>query len=288
MLDKLWLDANGSSPLIVDLVWAGTDLYTGLTPTFVCMPNEQVTPSSSKRTELPWKAAQQWLNGKVPGAPGHEALRTRLRFFHDDLSLVSGEELWQLAVAEVSLGSESSLVSDGEVWRASPTHVKDIDKLLKPHVSVNPSYLPSYRPGETEAAYNVRAESRDGHFLLDKKLVTLPGRFMHVKRKTTSSTMSHVITQAIASTRLLRGEAAARKKLDAVLKEEKPPPPQLAKMRAHCESFGSTPTGRVSIVIVGSWRRAPDVTQLPLLTRIALNGWLREMPCARDIVLVGS
>lgn len=302
VLDKLWVDANGSPPLAVDLVWAETEPDTGRTPSFVCLPHEQVTPTSSKRTELPWKAIQQWLNAKTPNARGHEALRTKLRFYHDDLSSASAVELWHLAVAQLSLGPDSFMISDGEVWRASQSHVKDIDRVLKPHVTVNPSYLPPYVLGEPEAVYNARAESHGGHFLLDKKLVTLPGqtpfepcdllsadgRFMHVKRKTTSSTMSHVITQALASTRLLRGEAAARKKLDGVLKGSSPPPSKLADMRAHCDSFGSTPTGRVSIVIVGSWRGKPDVTQLPLLTRIALNSWLRDMPCARDIVLVGT
>lgn len=302
VLDKLWVDANGSPPLAVDLVWAETEPDTGRTPSFVCLPHEQVSPASSKRTELPWKAVQQWLNAKTPNAPGDEALRTKLRFYHDDLSLASSFDLWHLAVAQVSLGSDSFMISDGEVWRASQSHIKDIDNLLKPHVTVNPAYLPRYVLGEREGDYNVRAQSHGNHFLLDKKLVTLPGqtafepcdllssdgRFMHVKRKTTSATMSHVITQALVSTRLLRGEAAARKKLDSVLKSAKPAPPKVADMQAHCNSFGSAPTGRVSIVIVGSWRGKPDVTQLPLLTRIALNGWLREMPCARDIVLVGT
>jgi uncharacterized protein (TIGR04141 family) len=300
VLDQLWVDANSATPLDVDLVWADTDLDTGTTPAFVCLPHEQVT--SFQRPDLPWPAARAWLNSKTPSLPGRDALRTTLRFYHDDFSLASAVELWQLAVAQVAVGTDSFFISDGDVWRASTSHVQDIDELLKPHVTVYPPYLPRYKAGEMEGDYNRRASAHGAHFLLDKNLVKLPGqttfepcdllsadgRFMHVKRRTTSATMSHVITQAVASTRLLRGDSVARKKLDSVLKAAKPPPPKLAEMRAHCNSFGGAPTGKIMIVIVGTWRGKPDLVQLPLLTRIALSSWLRDVPCDREIALVGT
>lgn len=174
--------------------------------------------------------------------------------------------------------------------------------MLAGHVSVNPAYLPRYVPRENEGPYNQRAASHGNHFLLDKSLVQIPGqttfepcdllsadgRLMHVKRKTRSSTMSHVLSQALTSTQMLRNVAEARDRLDAALLAASPTPKDLTKMRDHCASFSGRSTATVEIVIVGVWRGAPDVTQLPLLTRIALSGWVRQMPCPTQVVLVGA
>jgi uncharacterized protein (TIGR04141 family) len=303
VLDSLLVQASALTPLGVDLVWADADRETGLSPTFVCFPNERVSATSSKRTEVTWASALAWLQNKKAGEPGRNALRTTLRFFVDGQSApMATEELWRLAVAQVSVGSDTYMVSDGEVWRASRSHIADIDNVLAPYVTINPPWLPRYIGGEREDAYNIRAAAHGGHLLLDKSLVRLrrqttfepcdllspDGFFMHVKRKTSSSTMSHLFTQAITSTQLLRAEPAARDLLDETLRNHTPALAALQQMRDHCASFASRPTGTVVVVIVGTWRSTPDVTKLPLLTRIGLNAWLRQMPCAAQIVLVST
>lgn len=303
VLDELLLQATAKKPLVVDLVWADADQVTGLTPSFVCFPKERSTPTASKRKEMTWTSALGWLLGKCPGEPGREALRTNLRFFVDGSDTPSvEEELWRLVVAQISVGGDTYLISDGEVWRASRSHIADIDNLLTPHVTLNPPWLPSYVAGESEDSYNKRAAAHGNHFLLDKSLVRLPGQtsfepcdllsqdglFMHVKRKTSSATMSHVAAQAVVSTQLLRSDAKARDLLDKALLKETPAPAALQQMRDHCASFSSRSTGTVLVVIVGTWRHVPDVTQLPLLTRISFNNWLRQMPLEAGIVLVGT
>ena len=303
VLDELYAQATRSkSALEVDVVWADADPETGMIPAFVCFPREQATPSSSHRTDLTWDVAATWLAAKAPKAPGHDALRTRLRFYADDCSPRGDVELWQLLVAQLGVGKDTYMVSDGEVSRASRSHIDDIDNLLAPHVVVNPAHLPAYKAGEREGDYNQRASVHGKHFLLDKSLVQIPGqttfepcdllshdgRLMHVKRKTSSSTMSHVVAQALTSTQMLRNVPEARDLLDAALIAAVPAPPKLGSMRDHCASFAGRPTGTVEVVIVGSWRGTPDITQLPLLTRITLNGWIRQMPCPTQVVLVGT
>lgn len=303
ILDELYAQATRSkSALEVDVVWADADPESGVIPAFVCFPREQATPSSAHRTDLTWAVAATWLAGKQPKAPGHEALRTRLRFYADDCSPNGEVELWQLLVAQLGIGKDTYMVSDGEVSRASRSHIHDIDNLLAPHVVVNPAHLPAYKAGEREGNYNQRASVHGKHFLLDKSLVQISGqttfepcdllshdgRLMHVKRKTSSSTMSHVAAQALTSTQMLRNVPEARDLLDAALISAMPAPPKLASMRDHCASFAARPTGTVEIVIVGSWRGTPDITQLPLLTRITLNGWIRQMPCPTRLVLVAT
>lgn len=303
VLDELYAQATRSkNPLDVDVVWADAEPEAGVIPAFVCFPHEQATPSSAHRTDLTWTVAVTWLASKKPKALGHDALRTRLRFYADDCTPRGEVELWQLVVAQLSVGKETYMVSDGEVSRASRSHIADIDNLLAPHVAVNPAYLPAYKAGEREGSYNVRAGLHGKHFLLDKTLVQIPGqttfepcdllshdgRFMHVKRKTSSSTMSHMVAQALTSTQMLRNVPEARHLLDAALIAAKPAAPKLASMRDHCASFAARPTGTVEIVVIGSWRGTPDITQLPLLTRISLNGWIRQMPCPTQVVLVGT
>lgn len=302
VLDELAACALGSLTDI-DLVWADADPATGVTPQFVCFPGERSGAAASRRTELTWPAAWAWVQGRHPSAPGSETLRIRLRFFEAAGQPPSAEvELWQLLVAQVSMKGQTYLLSDGEVWRASVSHIQDIDNLLTPRVVVNPAWLPRYVPGEDEATYNKRAAAQPDHVLLDKQLLRLPGqtpfepcdvlsadgRFLHVKRKTGSATMSHVVTQALAATQLLRTTADARNLLDAMLRGMTPAPARLQDLRDHCASFDSRPTGEVNVVIIGSWRSSPAASQLPLLTRISLNSWIRQMPTPAGVVLVGT
>lgn len=287
ILDELLVQATAPKPLAVDLVWADADPDTGITPAFFCFPNEHSKAGDSHRTVMTWPGVLQWLAWKKgSNTSGRDSLRTLVRFYAEaDTAPTSSVELWHLLVSQISIGSDTYMISDGEVWHASKSHIADIDNLLAPHVTINPSWLPRYSPGETEGSYNKRAALHGNHFLLDKNLMRLPGQttfepcdllsstglFMHVKRKTSSGTMSHVVTQALVSTQLLRSDATARHLLDNALLAYTPPPPGLQQMQAHCASFAARTTGTVQVVIIGSWRQKPDITQLPLLTRISLT-----------------
>lgn len=300
LLDAVWDSAVAPSPLHFDLVWADADTETGLVPRTVRFPLER----DKGRTELPWPAALAYLRtSQEPDVAGRVALRTRLRFFESsDAGPVVETELWKLLVAQIAVEGRTYLVSDGEVWQTSAAYIADMDASLETHVVVNPATLPRYRGGEREDSYNRRAAAFGGHFLLDKKLVQVPGQtaveaadllsadgeLMHVKRKTGSATMSHVTAQALASAQLLRSSPQARALLDELLISAVPAPTHLQAMRDHCASFGDRPSASVHIVIAGTWSGVPSVSQLPLLTRINLNGWVRQMPCERRLVLVGT
>jgi uncharacterized protein (TIGR04141 family) len=139
--------------------------------------------------------------------------------------------------------------------------------------------------------------------LIDKKLLRLKGqtaieagdlmssdgRLMHVKLRKSSSVMSHVTAQAIASTELLRSDSAARAQAISMLKLLTPAPPNLQTLINHFTSFDTQPTVTVEIVIAGEWPGGiPTIGQIPLLTRLNIGSWIRRMPVARRIVLVGT
>lgn len=303
VLDGLLTQAsNTAAPLAVDVVWAAPDSYTDVTPRYACFPRERSGPGAVHRLDLTWATAKQWLDAHAAGQAGSESLRTTIRFYDDQHDRVETLELWELLVAQLAVNGTTYMVSDGDVWRTSAAHIANIDALLAAHTIVNPTWLPRYLPGEVEGDYNQRAATHGPHALLDKQLVTLPGhtgfeagdllsadgRLMHVKRKTRSSAMSHLTTQAVASTRLLRGEPLARNAVTAALAALNPPAPALTALTAHIDSFGGATTANVDLVIIGQWRGIPSIAQLPLLTRIGLNNWLRDMPTPRAIVLVGT
>lgn len=299
VLDALWAGATASPTTIVpDVVWADDDPDTRLAPETVRLHGER---GATGRTTLTWQIIQQWLTGQHPTLTGASALRTKLRFYTGPLPAAEAE-LWAHLVAQVDVDGVSYLISDGEIWQFSSRYLIELDARLTSHTVVSPAHLPPYKAGEAEGDYNKRAAKANGHLVLDKALLRLPnqtaveagdllsakGELMHVKRRSRSSTMSYVANQALAAVHLLRSDAAARTLLDNVVASSKPKPAALRDMRQHCASFGANISAEVQLVIVGQWRGTPSVGQLPLVARLTFDSWLRQMPCARRLVLVGT
>ena len=305
VLDEIVFQSDGTPPLDVDMVWADVDEPTGLSPEFFLFPGQRAAPRPSKNLELAWTIVRPWLKKNRPSEPGRDSLRSSLRFYVEDADRPSSApEIRELLSLQIAVDGETYIVSDGEIWRASSSHIKDIDNSLANYVTINPASLPRFVAGESEDSYNHRAAQHGGHALLDKKLLYLPnqtpvelcdllssaGELMHVKRRTTSSTMSHVTAQALSATQLLRAGAAARQGLEQLLRQHADhlPTAELDAMLDHARSFEARPTATVQIVIVGTWRGSPDLSRLPLLTRINLNSWVRQSTCPAQIVLIGT
>lgn len=258
ILDEVAAGAT-SGTIDVDLVWSDADPATGVTPLFVCFPGERSGPKASRRTELTWPAASGWIQTHMPGAPGRQTLRTRLRFFDAPGQAPARDvELWELLVAQVAVTGRTYMVSDGAVWRAGASHIRDIDNLLAPRVLVNPPLPPGYSPGELEDVYNQRAAAQPGHVLLDKQSAHLAwadtfravrrafGRRSLPTRKAEDRVGDDVARRhpTLASTQLLRTSADARDLLDAALRAVEPGPARLRDLRRHCASFESRRRGR--------------------------------------------
>jgi uncharacterized protein (TIGR04141 family) len=299
VLDELWRQATSPKAVMPDAIWADSDPATGAYPKTLRFRGER---QADERTTLTWALAHAWIVRNTP-LSGAEALKTELRFFVDPAAAPTVRApLWHHLVAQLDLNGQTYLVSDAEIWRANPVYLEELNADIEAHTSVNPPTLPRYIPGEVEDSYNRRAASHGNHLLIDKALLRLPGHtaveagdllsskgeLMHVKRRSGSSAMSHAAAQALGATHLLRSNSGARTLLDDIIKSARPAPPGRKAMRGHVQSFGGRVTATVQIVIVGDWRGTPRVAQLPLLTRLNLSAWIREMPCDRRIVLVGT
>lgn len=133
-------------------------------------------------------------------------------------------------IAEVELYRRRYVINEGRWYEINPDFIKDVDRdilaLLKTRTD-----LPKYADA-SEGAYTKRVAKRDKTFAhLDQKSIPFPGRskvevcdlykdrtFVHVKRYSASSTLSHLFAQGTVSAELMVKEpsfrAEFRKRLD--------------------------------------------------------------------------
>ncbi|GAA2028318.1 hypothetical protein GCM10009740_17340 [Terrabacter terrae] len=121
---------------------------------------------------------------------------------------------WRCLVAEVSVGADTYILDEGELFRVSEDYLTALDHFLEglPQASYT---LPETTVSQTEDAYNKSAAKASDLLLLDKQnVITVPGKttaievcdllssdrhLIHVKRHLSSSTLSHLFAQGIVS-----------------------------------------------------------------------------------------
>ncbi len=145
----------------------------------------------------------------------------------------SDVEKWRLydcVAFEVEEQDALYVLSAGDWFRVEKTYAAYIKKKLQRHVKKD--VLPDAVPDEAEAVYNARIAPLIGAALLDRKilkaeeaktgiescdLLLKDGQFVHVKRKTRSSTLSHLFAQGLVSAEVfLRDEKYRSDLRDAV------------------------------------------------------------------------
>jgi uncharacterized protein (TIGR04141 family) len=134
--------------------------------------------------------------------------------------------VYHCLVSEQRIDGKLFALVEGRWFEVADTLVKQVDAALQAIPSATVS-LPPGRPGETEGAYNKRAAAVCADLaLLDTKLVapdgahtkiefcdllSKDGSLVHVKRKSRSSTLSHLFAQ---------GHVSAEAMVDGVLREQ--------------------------------------------------------------------
>jgi uncharacterized protein (TIGR04141 family) len=128
---------------------------------------------------------------------------------------------------EVKQGTQRYCLFDGEWYRMDDRYLGHIDarvgEILAETASVS---LPVWPTSEVEGDYNLRAAASLGGICLDRKLITTPlhsrggiepcdiyvpdGILVHVKRGTSSSSLSHLFAQAFVSSDALARDEYAR------------------------------------------------------------------------------
>jgi uncharacterized protein (TIGR04141 family) len=138
--------------------------------------------------------------------------------------------IYKSLVHETTLGDQPYLLSEGEWFAVDASFVDRVNRGIADIPVVNLG-LPPARQGEVEGAWNARAALACDLALLDKKevrfggtdveicdLLSPKGELIHVKRKTQSATLSHLVNQGRVSAEALKVDggvrAAAARRLD--------------------------------------------------------------------------
>lgn len=130
-------------------------------------------------------------------------------------------------------GSLFALI-EGRWFSISKNLVDDVDEAVG-RIGISGLSLPPAKTGEKEGDYNERVSSSLGYISLDTKLVRATGAatgvefcdilapnrtFVHVKRKSRSSTLSHLFAQGLVSINAMFGDPAFREKVREIIGEQ--------------------------------------------------------------------
>jgi uncharacterized protein (TIGR04141 family) len=146
--------------------------------------------------------------------------------------------VYQCLVTEQRVGSDLYVLIEGRWLAVSDTLSAEVDAFANNLPNLANALIPS-RSGETEGAYNARlvASNPDALLLFDRKIkrpggaasgielcdvLAADGELIHVKRKSRSSTLSHLFAQGAVSAVTLVSDGIFRDKLREVIVEDVP------------------------------------------------------------------
>lgn len=142
--------------------------------------------------------------------------------------------VYDCLVAEVRDGERLSVLSGGVWYHVDGDFAEQVARELEHRVG-DATLLPQARSGEEEGIYNNRVAEEMGYHLLDKKLVVPTGartsiefcdllcenqKLLHLKRKTRSSTLSHLFSQGVVSAEIFLRDAGFRNQLAEKLRRD--------------------------------------------------------------------
>ncbi len=155
--------------------------------------------------------------------------RVKVAAMDDDGRQVSlPETLYDYLVFETEHQGRTFVLTLSRWFEVSRDYVEEVDRAVGDIPRPPDLGLLPMRPGEHEAAYNRRcADASPDLIMMDRQLIRLPGRtsvevcdlmartghLIHVKRKASSATLSHLFAQGVVSASLLVDDADYRSEL---------------------------------------------------------------------------
>lgn len=142
--------------------------------------------------------------------------------------------VYDTIVCEVTHGGALYVLTSGSWYKIEPAFANRIAADVTTYVMDAP-FLPEAINGETEPIYNARAAVAQGHFLFDAKtvrpdgalsaiefcdLITADRQLVHVKRKSRSSTLSHLFAQGLQSAETFYADGVFLQRLKAKAQDE--------------------------------------------------------------------
>ncbi len=195
---------------------------------------------------------------------------------------------------QIVVSGDTFLIEEGTFYQIEPDYLaqlnQDVDAIPDTSVVLPPSWceLDEGTLKEIdEGTYNERASAPADHLLLDKKTVTVPGRtspievcdiltgdrqLVHVKRKFSSSALSHLFGQGYVSAELLIDSEAFRAKVRDKIGGANPD-----YQRLFPEDDVVAANWEVVYAIIGPWNRESASAKLPFFSKVNLREFKRRL-----------
>ena len=202
------------------------------------------------------------------------------RFLDADRNVIAQCPMLDCLAAELSIENRRFVLYDGDFYEVAGGLLDRVNDQAR-EVPVSALELPRYRGGD-EADWNQAVADRhpDRFVVLDGRFIRLPGEspfeacdlfgfdhvLIHAKRKSRSSTMSHLFVQAQRSSQLLLELDAARAQLEGLLGESGVATPIAQSL---CGSLTEPWEWTIVLALLGDWHQR-GLANLPLLTKISL------------------
>lgn len=133
-----------------------------------------------------------------------------LKYYSTETS-VDKWSLYDCITFEKAEGGALHILSGGDWFEMSSDFARRVDDQVSRLADASLQF-PAPLPNETEAEYNRRVAMQRGYLLMDRKLLAIGGtaievcdlytpsrQFIHVKRRSASSTLSHLFSQGVVS-----------------------------------------------------------------------------------------
>jgi uncharacterized protein (TIGR04141 family) len=223
---------------------------------------------------------------KIAGAPGEDfsldtlkAHRVLVRYSDGD-ELVSKWPVYECLVLQIEHKKHLYVLSRGQWFQVDKPFAKEVFDDIKT-IPTQDDFLVRAKRGEKEPDYNSRAvQSSDELVLVDKKdikpqgaatkvefcdLLSRKKELIHVKRKTRSSSLSHLFFQGSNSAELFMRDEIFRRKIRTLIQKQTP---NLSKLIPSIRPSPSEYTVVYAIITDGE-RKWPD--SLPFFSQLSLR-----------------
>ncbi len=191
------------------------------------------------------------------------------------------------------------ILSEGEFYEISADYINALDTFIK-NIPENKDPIPDSQGNIAEGKYNEQAaQGCPSLLLMDKQLVKIQGntspieicdlfsddgRFIHVKRKLSSSSLSHLFAQGYTSAKLLLESPVYRlKALDKIKELEKvkilPPgaPSCIGKFCVFNEDPIAHREFEVTYGIIAKWNGREFFDALPFFSKVNLRKYVEDL-----------
>ncbi|MYI82915.1 MAG: hypothetical protein F4056_06340 [Chloroflexi bacterium] len=144
----------------------------------------------------------------------------RLRVLDIDGQATFRWTLWSCLAGEFDLDGRTYIIDESDFFEVDENYLSSLNQWVD-RLETSTLVLPDWDRRDSEGTYNEKAADKDGHLLLDKRTIQLPGatavelcdllsterQLVHVKRNSGSSDLSHLFSQgAVSATALQEDE----------------------------------------------------------------------------------